>query len=295
MFVFAGVLFVIYRDRGIPLDREQLLGLIVATLAVASIGSRTKPLRVVLDWLPFAILLLAYDYSRGAADAFPTPTQWRLPANVDAALFGEVPSVFLQPRLLDPDRVAWWESIIAITYVSHFVVPYVVAGVLWWKDRIEWKRWVWRFVVLSAAGVVTYVLLPTAPPWMASNEGIIGPVARVSTRGWRYLHLGVADRLLEKGQATSNLVAALPSLHAAYPALLLFFFWSRASITVRSMLVGYALLMGFTLVLMGEHYVFDVFAGWLYAGLACMGLSAIETRREARRSDVMVESSLSVP
>jgi membrane-associated phospholipid phosphatase len=44
-------------------------------------------------------------------------------------------------------------------------------------------------------------------------------------------------------------------------------------------LAGYAGLMGLTLVYTGEHYVVDVFAGWLTAGAAVAVGGAFRRRR----------------
>ena len=54
-------------------------------------------------------------------------------------------------------------------------------------------------------------------------------------------------------------------------------------------LVGYLAAMTFTLVYGGEHYVFDVLVGWLYAALAvgAVGwlLPRVDRRRAARSAD----------
>ena len=53
--------------------------------------------------------------------------------------------------------------------MSFFILPYVVAAVLWLRDRDEWKAFVRLFVGLSFAALVIYALLPAAPPWAAAR------------------------------------------------------------------------------------------------------------------------------
>ena len=113
----------------------------------------------------------------------------------------------------------------AITYLSHFFVPYVVAGVLWIYNRGLWRAWLTQFSAVTVVGLLGYVLLPTMPPWLASRTGHLDTVERVATRGWRQFNLDIAEQLIDKGQAAVNLTAAFPSLHAAYPALIAAFFW----------------------------------------------------------------------
>ena len=111
-------------------------------------------LYVIRDWLPFALVLLAYDLSRGAADFIGRPTLWQWQIDADRWLFfGTMPTVWLQERL-KLSHPPWWEMVISSVYMSFFILPYVVAAVLWLRDREEWKSFVRLFVGLSVAGLV---------------------------------------------------------------------------------------------------------------------------------------------
>jgi hypothetical protein len=88
-----------------------------------------------------------------------------------------------------------------------------------------------------------------------------------------------AQRLLEHGQGTVNLVAAIPSLHAAYALLVAAFLWPRTHVAIlRAVLASYPLAMAFSLVYAGEHYVVDVIVGWACVSLV-MVAGAVLTRR----------------
>ena len=50
-----------------------------------------------------------------------------------------MPTVWLQERLKLP-QPPWWEVVVSTVYMSFFILPYVVAGVLWLRNREEWKR-----------------------------------------------------------------------------------------------------------------------------------------------------------
>lgn len=260
---FAGLGLYIW-DEGIPLDRESVVLTIGIGLAAASIGrGRSIFVRALADWLPIVAVMLLYDLSRGAADGLGRPVVIQPQIDVDRIIgFGEVPTTRLQHWFIDLHRVHWWEAITAATYVSHFVAPFAVAAFLWVRNRDRFVGYVRRFVSLSFAGVAFFFAVPTAPPWMAGDLHYLPPVARASTRGWRYLHLDVASQMLDKAQYSANLVAAFPSLHGAYPMLLTVFFWKRAKWPVRVLLVAYPLVMAFTLMVGGEHYAIDILAGW---------------------------------
>lgn len=85
---------------------------------------------------------------------------------------------------------------------------------------------------------------------------------------------------LEALQGDSNPVAAMPSLHAAVPALLALFLWPGSQWWWRLAACGYALAMAWTLLYTGEHYVVDVVAGWLGAAVAVATARLVALRRE---------------
>jgi membrane-associated phospholipid phosphatase len=170
-------------------------------------------------------------------------------------------------------------------YTSHFVVTPVLAAIFWLRDRAVWLRYISRVIVLAFAGVITYVLFPEAPPRIASETGYIGPVSRLSARGWEYLHAGFAHRLLVAGQSDgSNPVAAMPSLHVAFATLAAVFIATRLRTRWRYLLVLYPIAMGTTLVYTGEHWVIDLVFGVLYAAAVHLALRRWEQRR-ARRTE----------
>ncbi len=277
--------FIIYSYAlgGVIFERTQLILWLLITLTVANVGkSKDARLSVLRDWAPIFPVVFAYDFSRGAADTLGFPTQWNLPADFDRTVFGEIPTVTLQRWLNIGDQPQWWESISSLVYVTHFFVPYVLLAVLWYRNRDVWSRYFRAFVILSFAGIVTYIVLPTAPPWLAAEEGLIGAVTRSTNNGWEYMGFSVASKVLHTGQALVNDVAALPSLHAAFSALPAFALWSRSKRPIQVVLITYPLAMAFSIVSSGEHYVFDVLVGFCYAGLSVAAANRLVDRKNRR-------------
>lgn len=286
---FVGVFVASVLTRGIPLEREQVLAWVMVALAVVAFAGPERRVRqVVTDWLPFLLVLVIYDYSRGWAARAGFPIQWTPQLEADRFLFGgHVPTVWLQDRFLDLDEVRWWEAVTSAIYVSHFIVPFVVAAVLWVRNRERWLGYVRRFVALSFLGVATFIVFPAAPPWLASRSGYIDePVHRVLGRGWSLVGLDAAERLLSKGQAAVNLTAAIPSLHSAYAALVAAVLWPTVGRAGRTVLAAYAGAMGATLVYGGEHYVVDVLVGWAYVALTMVLVTRAEQWWRSRQRSV---------
>jgi membrane-associated phospholipid phosphatase len=246
---------------------------------------------------PLSLILLAYAVAqwvdaplgaRGAgagSNRLGLPLHVAGPAGVDRDVFGAVPSVWLQQRLVD-GSAHWYDAAAALVYVTHFVAIPLVTGVAWFWLRDRFRSWVAAVVAFTTVGVGGYVLYPAAPPWLASHRGEIGIVHRLSSPGWDYLHLDVVGRLIVSGQQGSNAVAAMPSLHAGSAMLVALFLWPVVRARWRAALVGYVLLMALTLVYTGEHYVVDVVAGWLTAGVAVVVGWGFRRRVPTRRPEV---------
>jgi hypothetical protein len=115
---------------------------------------------------------------------------------------------------------------------------------------------------------------------MAAEMGLLEGVHRTTAKGWEVLGVGTAG-LFSKGQANVNLVAAVPSLHSAFTALVAMFLWPRVRPALRPLLALYPLAMGLTLMATGEHYFVDVLLGWLYAASVMAGWAWWERRRTA--------------
>jgi hypothetical protein len=271
---------------GVPFDRANQSLWILSGLAAASIARPVRRLgQIFLDWLPFIMLLYLYDYSRGAADLLGSTVQVEGPAVWDRALFlGITPTVWLQQQFYDPQSVQWWEIIGAFVYCSHFLAVWVIAAVLYQRDRDQWFRWARALVVLSLAGLVTYALMPAAPPWYAAREGVLPPVSRISTRGLDALGWHSAEALFDQGRAVTNDVAAIPSLHTAFAVLICLWFFNRMPQRhrwwLRPALVAYPIAMLAMLVYSGEHYVVDGLIGAAYV----VAILAVLSRWDARRA-----------
>jgi hypothetical protein len=270
-------------NYGIPVQRELVILWTCGALTCASIGRPPREiLQLVLDWLPIVAVLWLYDLTRGAADTMGMAVNVHPMIDFDRAVFfGEVPTEWLQSHLYEPDRVMWWDVAFTFVYTSYFIVPFAVAGYFWARDRPAFQRFTRRLVTLCLAGLATYILFPAAPPWLAGDWGALEEVHRTTGKGWEVISLGTAS-LFSRGQAGSNLVAAVPSLHTALVTLVSVFLWGRVKRRWRPLLLAYPLAMGLTLMATGEHYFFDVVLGWVYAGAVMAGWSAWERRREAR-------------
>lgn len=257
-------------------------------------STRHGPLaQLLIAWSPLSALLLVYALAQwvsaplGTGDGAATnrlgaPLHVLAPARADQAIFGAVPSVWLQSRL-GHGPAQWYDAVAAVVYVTHFVAIPLLTAVAWFRWRERFGSWLVAVLTMTVLGTAVYVAWPAAPPWLASERGVIGDVDRTSSLGWEWLHLDLVARLTEGGQSGSNPVAAMPSLHAGAAVLVSLFAWRSVSRWARAALAAYSLVMAVVLVQTGEHYVVDVLAGWLVAVVGVVAAAAWASRPSRAR------------
>lgn len=276
--------------NGIIIDRISVLWSFAIFLGIASVGKPWREwLRTATDLGLFVAMWIAYDESRGVADGVGMPVQVESVRDIDRFLFfGTDGPVWLQQRFLEPaGTVRWYDVIASCVYYSHFIVPPVVLGILWWRNRDEWVRYMRRFATVIFIACTMFVLVPTAPPWMAAGGSdkpqfqfdALPPLRRPTGNGWRHLGLESFVEAWDTGRDWANEVAAMPSLHSAYALFVVAFFWPWIRPTwLRVALLAYPLTMAVALMYFGEHYFADALAGWATVGIAFLVWNRIEAR-----------------
>jgi len=231
---------------------------------------------------PFLILLLSYDGLRGFIPYVSKHVHYYPAITFDRWLGGgEVVTERLQ-HLLYHGHLHWYDFYFYSLYTLHFVMPILLAVLIWRTRPQQYWRFVWSLVTLSYAGFITYLAFPAAPPWMASQNGYIPHIEKLSTDIW--FALGVHNFPTLYAKFSPNEVAAVPSLHAAYPTLVVLFIWDLYGRKWGIPALIYPLSMWFGVVYMGEHYVFDVLLGILYAVVSFFVVKWLWSRRGQRQA-----------
>src|SRR4051794_18571197 len=124
-------------EYGIPVQRELVMAWTCGALVVVSLGRDRRQIpRLLMDWLPLALVLSAYDYTRGTADSLGIAVHVHPMIDFDRfVFFGATPTEWLQRHLGEADTVHWWNVGFTLVYTSYFIVPFAVAGVLWARER----------------------------------------------------------------------------------------------------------------------------------------------------------------
>jgi hypothetical protein len=222
-----------------------------------------QALEMLKRFVPFVGLLLVYESFRGVVPHLNQHVNYLWMPTVDRLLwFGQLPTRWLQHHLWH-GTPQWYDFVLYITYMLHFVLPFALAFVVWrLKDSHYW-RYATAYLSVSFAGFLTFLAFPAAPPWMASNMGLIEPIERISSHVWAAL--GIHDFPSVYNKISPNPVAAVPSLHAAYATLFAIFAITLFKTRWRYLSLLYPTFIYFGTVYQGEHYLIDELLGGVYA------------------------------
>lgn len=229
--------------------------------------------RVAVEW-PFHLEKFLFGWMAGGSVPAHAGRIWL--ASVSHSLLGEVVSDLAQ-----------------FIYLSHlFVLPllllsYWIRGLKDVEDRISFVRHIRSFTFLHFAGMLIYILLPAAPPWWISLNGLARPSAGLVAQATM---TAAIDGKIVQGLIKSASVwfAAIPSLHGAYPVLLTLLAWRNRNRPMVIVWIVYSILMFATTVILNQHYIIDLLAGATLALVArwfgCRDKTIIRHQRESSLS-----------
>ncbi len=201
----------------------------------------------------------------------------------ESFLQGDIPPFAMQAWKLVHDG-AWYVKALDVftgaAYAIHFFMPWIVGFLFWsWrKDREIFFRFTYTLAILNLAGLLTYVFLPSAPPWYVLKYGFAQPGIEHQVAG-NAAGLAKLDKLLGVnffgtvwGALNPNRFAAIPSLHGGHSlTCAIFCAWGfrEWKIWQRALFFLYPALMWFSAVYLNHHYVIDLLwaTGYIAVGI----------------------------
>ncbi|HVH43504.1 MAG TPA: phosphatase PAP2 family protein [Labilithrix sp.] len=242
--------------------------LLVAGLAYTSVQTRS----VLVAIYPLGLVGLLYDAMRPLQNAGLTAERVHVCdlRALEARLFGfehDGTTVTIH----DWFRTHHWPAVdllCAVPYATFILVCFACAAFLAFRDRPAMKRFTWGFLAMNVAGFATYHLLPAAPPWYFHMHGCVVDLSTRASEGPVLMRvdamLGISYFHTMYSKA-SSVFGALPSLHCAYPLLVVLEGWRSLGPRLRVLSVAYWLSMVFASVYLDHHWLVDGVLGSAYA------------------------------
>jgi hypothetical protein len=275
--------------------RWEQLALMVVMPALAYGTERSR--RLFLAVFPIALLGLTYDAMRFVKDAGVTTSRVHLCdlRAIESSLFGRpgwTVHDWLQEHPVDAlDRLG------AIPYGTFLFAVVAFAIFLYARAPAEAAvRFGWTLFTMSLLGFVTYHVYPAAPPWYFHAHGCVVDLSTHASEGANLARvdawLGVRYFGGLYGRST-DVFGSVPSLHVAYPLLIVLEGWRWLGRIGRTATVVFAAWMALAAVYLDHHWLVDVILGWIYCLVAYGAVSALVARssRPPAVARVVVEAA----
>ena len=255
-YLVGATTLMIWQGIGIAPDRYALVLLLGALLI-------RKTRSFLLDWLPFLFILISYDFLRGFVPLINKNVHFTELIDAEKFIFGSIPTQTLQALYFQSGSLQWWDFLATIFYFLHFAQPLAFGYLLWMGNKEWFKKFVIAISLVSYAAWATFLVFPAAPPWMAARDGLLPSVTKILDQTLASFPAAVELPTLYHNM-NPNPVAAMPSMHGAYPFLVLLFaikLFRWKGLLFLSYVAG----VWISMVYLGEHYVIDLLAGAIYA------------------------------
>lgn len=178
-------------------------------------------------------------------------------------------------------HATWLDLYCALPYGFFIFAALGCAIVLWGRDYQAVQRFAWGFFLMNVAAFVTYHIYPAAPPWYYHSHGCVVDMAANPQAGPRLEHvdayLGITY-FHGMYARSSDIYGAVPSLHVAYPMLILLEGWRLFRWPGRVFSIVFFLSMAFSAVYLDHHWIVDVVLGMTYCASAWMLIHFVSSR-----------------
>ena len=208
--------------------------------------------------------LAAYQMPHDDPEALLRRVHVDYPVKVDRVLgLGVLPTLRLQRRLSTPGRISRLDVVLIWVHWLWFLIPHSVLAWILARHRERFARAAVLTYGVFDVGLIGYWAVPTAPPWYAAAHGRLDADGLPALRRMMYEHgedfwKGGWQPLY--GFLGGNPLAAMPSLHFA-TSVMAAHLLSELGPVESAVGWSYALMLGFALVYLGEHYTIDLVAG----------------------------------
>ncbi|MCC9138608.1 phosphatase PAP2 family protein [Pontibacter silvestris] len=256
----AGYLLLSYFLVGFKQDQLVLLGLVNGLYFISPVTRK-----FITGFSVFIVYWILYDYMKAFPNYWFNPVHIESLYNLEKSVFG----IQSGGTVLTPNE--FWikcsnpvlDVMSGVFYLTWVPVPLAFAVFLFFKKRKQFIYFALTFLLVNLLGFVVYYLFPAAPPWyvqyfgfdfIAATPGNTAGLARFDA----FFHITLFSSIYAKG---SNVFAAMPSLHSAYPLIV---FYYAVKNKLGSINILFATIMAgiwFSAVYTSHHYVLDVLAG----------------------------------
>jgi inositol phosphorylceramide synthase catalytic subunit len=246
----------------------------IAGLYNAFIWINPKTRKFILAFSIFIVFGIIYDLLKAYPNYLVNSVDVASIYNFEKALFG----IIVNGQLLTLNEFfatyhnPFLDLLSGLFYINWIPVPLAFGFWLYFKNKQQFLYFSLSFLLVNLIGFCIYYIHPAAPPWYVAKYGFelhfgtLGEAAGL-TRFDELLGVKVFSLIYTRN---SNVFAALPSLHCAYPVVVLFYALKNNSGIMKLLFALFMVGIWFSAIYSGHHYLTDVILGVVCAVIGLM-------------------------
>jgi hypothetical protein len=228
-----------------------------------------KTRKFIISFSIFIVYWIVYDSMRILPNYEVSPVHIQQPYALEKSLFGISMNdlVYTPNEYFDLFHTRFLDIVSGLFYLNWVPVPLAFGVYLYYKNKQLFTQYSLVFLFANLLGFVIYYVYPAAPPWYVDlygfelHLGVQGNSAGLA----RFDALSGIPVFASLYNKNANVLAAIPSLHAAYPVIVLYYGIRNKLGWVNALFVLFMLGIWFSAVYSGHHYIIDVLLGALVA------------------------------
>ena len=244
--------------------KSEHIALVIIWLSAYYISDKSR--RFILGFSGFIVFWIIYDSMRLVPNYQVSTVHIQEPYNIEKALFG----INYQGILQTPNEFfslvnnKFLDFLSGFFYINWMPVPIGFGVYLYLVNKRLFIEYSVAFLLVNLLGFTIYYLYPAAPPWYVE---IYGFDLHIGVQGNRaglirfdeLIGLPIFEGIYNKN---ANVLAAMPSLHSAYPVIVLFYAIKKhLGLFIKTLFSIFIAGIWFSAVYSGHHYIIDVIAG----------------------------------
>lgn len=213
----------------------------------------------------FIVFGIVYDLMKAFPNYLFNNVDIRPVYDLEKNLFGihSVIGILTPNEFFAAHHTVFLDLLSGFFYINWMPIPLALGFYFFLKNKEQYLHFSLTFLFTNLIGFTIYYIHPAAPPWYIAQYGdavsfsIPGNPAGLIHFD-KLLHIPVFESIYSRN---SNVFAAMPSLHSAYPVIVLFYALKNKLGWINLFFGIFVLGIWFSAIYSGHHYAVDVIAG----------------------------------
>lgn len=227
--------------------------------------SHERSRKFILAFSIFIAYWIIYDSMRILPNYEVSQVHILEPYEIEKALFG----ININNAILSPNEYfaiynnQIYDFLAGFFYINWVPIPLAFGVYLFLKDKVLFVKFSTVFFLVNIAGFIIYYIYPAAPPWYVDlygfdlHIGVPGNSAGLS-RFDEIIGFPIFENIYNKN---ANVLAAMPSLHATYPMIVLYYGIKKGLGWINGLFVIFMFGIWMAAVYSSHHYIIDILVG----------------------------------